>query len=93
MDVKEAVRTAKDYLGELFEAENIANVGLEEIVFDDVSHTWKVTIGFSRPWDYKNVLTASLGNGGPARCYKVLRINDDTGRIESLTDRLLKAPE
>jgi hypothetical protein len=93
MDVKEAVRRAKEYLDDLFEAEQIANVGLEEVVFEDISNSWKVTIGFSRPWDHKNALTAALGNGGPARSYKVLRINDDDGRVESLTDRLLKAPE
>lgn len=93
MDVKEAVQTAKKHVVDVFEGEEIANVGLEEVVFEDLSNSWRVTIGFSRPWDYKNALTAALGNGGPARCYKVLRINDDTGRIESLTDRLLKAPE
>ena len=93
MDVKEAVRRAKNYLDDLYQAEEIANVGLEEVVFEDMSNTWKVTIGFSRPWDYRNALTAALGNGGPARSYKVLRIDDDSGRVESLTDRLLKAPE
>ena len=93
MDVKEAVRRAKEYLDDLFEAEQIQNVGLEEVVFEDMSNSWKVTIGFSRPWDHKNALTAALGNGSPARSYKILRINDDNGRVESLTDRLLEAPE
>ncbi len=91
--MKEAVRRAKEYLDDLFEAEQIQNVGLEEVVFEDMSNSWKVTIGFSRPWDHKNALTAALGNGSPARSYKILRINDDNGRVESLTDRLLKAPE
>ena len=53
MDVKEAVRRAKNYLDDLYQAEEIANVGLEEVVFEDMSNTWKVTIGFSRPWDYR----------------------------------------
>jgi hypothetical protein len=35
MDVKETARTAKDYLLDLFEGEEIMNVGLEEIDFDD----------------------------------------------------------
>ncbi len=87
MDVKKAVRTAKDYLGDLFEDEQITNVGLEEVVFDDVSNSWKVTIGFSRPWDQKNGLGAALSQGRRLeRSYKVLRINDDNGRVESLTD-------
>ena len=49
MDVKEAVRIAKEYLGDLFEAEQITNVGLEEVVFEDASNSWKVTLGFFRP--------------------------------------------
>ena len=45
MDVKEAARTAKNYLLDLFEGEEIMNVGLEEIDFDDsseelVGHGW-----------------------------------------------------
>ena len=93
MDVKEAVRIAKEYLGDLFEAEPITNVGLEEVVFEDASNSWKVTIGFSRPWDQKGLLVTALAERGPERSYKVLRIDNDNGRVESLTDRLLKAPE
>ena len=89
MDVKEAVRTAKEYLGELFADEQIMNVGLEEVKFEDPSHHWNITIGFSRPWDQKNVLATALGEGRPSRSFKVLRINDATGRVESLTDRVL----
>ena len=93
MDVKEAVLRAKEYLGDLFEDEQIMNVGLEEVVFEDVSNIWKITIGFSRPWDQKGPLVATLVEIRPARSYKVLSINDDSGRVESLTDRVLKASE
>ena len=51
MDVKEAVRTAKDYLTDLFVDEEVVNIGLEEVVFDDATNRWSITIGFSRPWD------------------------------------------
>lgn len=93
MDVKEAVRIAKEYLGDLFEDEQIMNVGLEEVVFEDVSNIWKITIGFSRPWDQKGSLVTVLGEGRPARSYKVLSINDDGGRVESVMDRVLTASE
>ena len=93
MDVKEAVRTAKEYLSDLFEAEQIMNVGLEEVVFEDTSNSWRVTIGFSRPWDQKNSLATALGDIRPARSYKVLCINAGSGEVESLTDRLLKASD
>ena len=92
MDVKEAVKTARGYVVELFANEQIMNVGLEEVVFEEISNNWKITIGFSRPWDQqKNVLSAALGEGRLARSYNVLRINDDTGEVESLTDRVLNA--
>ena len=48
MDVKEAVRTAREYVVDLFQDENIINVGLEEVVFEEVSAVWKITIGFSQ---------------------------------------------
>ena len=91
MEVKDAVQTAKEYLADLFDGEQIMNVGLEEVVFLNESNAWNITIGFSRPWDQRNVLATALGEGRPARSYKVLRINDDSGHIESLTDRYLNA--
>ncbi len=91
MDVKEAVQTAKDYLTDLYEGEQITNVGLEEVVFENLSNSWKITIGFSRPWDHKNALVATLADARSRRSYKVLSIKDDSGKVESLTDRVLKA--
>ncbi len=66
------------------------NVGLEEAEFESISNTWKITIGFSRLWDQKNVLRAALGEGRPSRSYKVMRINNESGDVESLKDRLLR---
>ena len=93
MDVKDAVKTAKEYLADLYEGEQITDVGLEEVVFEDLSNHWKITIGFSRPWDQKSTLRVTLGDGLPARSYKVLSINDDSGKVESLTDRILNTVE
>lgn len=90
MDVKEAVRIAKNYLDELFEGEGLMNIGLEEIVFREISNSWEITLGFSRPWNQKNSLVAAISEGGhPTRSYKVVSINDDDGRVKSLTDRVL----
>ena len=90
MDVKEAVRTAKEYVADLFEDEQIMNVGLEEVVFEESPAIWKITIGFSRPWDIKGPLVASLVDSHHARSYKVLSLNDASGKVESLTDRVLE---
>ena len=92
MEVKEAVRTAKAYVTELFAGEEITNVGLEEVQFDESTDDWKITIGFSRPWDRRNALTSALTSRCLGRSYKVLAIDDKTGRVGSLKDRLLNIP-
>ena len=51
MDVKEAVRTAKEYVFDLFTDEHIEDLGLEEVAYDDTSGVWEITIGLTRPWD------------------------------------------
>lgn len=86
MDAKTAVHKAKDYIADLFADEGVTDIGLEEVEFESTSNSWKITIGFSRPWDHKNRLTAALG-GVVSRSYKAIRINDRSGEVESLTDR------
>ncbi len=91
MDMKEAARTAKEHVADLYAGEEITDIGLEEVEFNDHSNDWVITIGFSRPWDRKiNNLAATLERKQvPARSYKVVRIDDDDGRVTSLKDRLL----
>ena len=91
MEGKEAARTAKNYIIDLFADEAIADVGFEEVYFDHESNDWKITIGFHRPWDHRNKLLTALGDQYPARSYKVVRIDDDDGRVISVTDRVLPA--
>ena len=90
MDVKAVAQRAKTYVVDLFDDEEISNVGLEEVEFDDALDRWIVTVGFTRPWDQKNVLTAALGEGQSGRSYKVLHIADTDGRVLSLKDRVLR---
>ena len=92
MDVKEAVRTAKNYIAELFTSETITNLGLEEVKFNDTSNNWEVTVGFSRPWQNLSLANA-LGNRPPTRSYKLVLINDDSGKVLSLTDRVPTASQ
>jgi hypothetical protein len=96
MEVKEAVVRAKDYVREVFADESISNLGLDEVVYDDFSNTWDITIGFSRPWSAPH----SVSSYGAAfskliqdisvqplkRSFKIVKI-DDTGKILSLKNR------
>jgi len=88
MDAKEAVKIALQYVAELFAEEQIANLGLEEVTYDDVGHWWDVTVGFSRPWDYppRGFITV-LGQAVPQREYKTVRLNADSGKVLSVKNR------
>ena len=83
MDVKEAVRTAKKYVIDLFSDEDIRAVVLEEIVSE--GGTWKVTLSFIRPQGQG--LTATLtGLSWKDRSFKVIEV-DHLGEVQSVTHR------
>ncbi len=71
MDVKKAVASAKAYVNDLFKDQIYSDPLLEEVEFDDDSHTWRVTIGFLRlpeiPRGLPEVkqVNADLGLGTP----------------------------
>jgi hypothetical protein len=88
MDVKEAVGTAKKYIQELFSEENIKNIGLEEVEYDEQKNEWQITIGFSRPWQRDNLeLPRFIPDA--ARSYKIIRISEKTGSVISVKNREL----
>lgn len=99
MDVKEAVKKAIDHVKEMFASENILHVGLEEVVFDDSGNAWRVTVGFFRTWDVIRGVGELLEGkrdfaAWKRRSYKVVEIDDKTGKILSLTHRSLEiAPD
>ena len=92
MDVKEAVKKARTYVADLFQDEGIENVGLEEAVFEDGEDVWKITIGFNRPWDRVQVFPVTLdvvrNPEWKRRSFKVVRIEDGSGKVLSLTHRV-----
>ena len=91
MDVKEAARSAKAYIIDLFADEQIQHVGLEDVKFDDQANVWNITIGFSRPWN-----RSTLGPVIPDpthRSYKIVRINDEDGAVMSVAHRVLTAAD
>ena len=89
VDVKEAAKLAKEYVADLFADEGIDNVGLEEIELGDDRRFWEVTVGFSRPWDNRGLAAVTLGQTDLRRTYKVLRIDNASGNVASIRDRIL----
>ncbi len=50
IDVKEAVRLAKEFATGIYEKEKISRLGLEAVERTEDGRYWLVTLGFSRPW-------------------------------------------
>ena len=89
MDVREAVAVAKGYLTNLYTDEAIEHLGIEEVEFDEYSDTWRVTLGFSRPWDRASLperhplapaLAHSMALSPLRRAYKEIRQLDRLSR-------------
>lgn len=93
MDVRDAVKSAKQHLLELFNSEPISYVGLEEIDFDDESQEWIITISFARLWETTPLPTGLGGKPPDDRHYKVFRISDVDGRVKSVKDRVFAIAE
>lgn len=94
MDVKQAVQEAKSHILYLFGEEGVTNLGLEEVDFDADAQAWTVTVGFSRPWDKPptgSVASALAQLAAPKRDYKVVRIDDATGKVRSVKNRESKS--
>lgn len=93
MDVKEAVRTALQHLAVTFDDEGVVHLALEEVDFDDYSDEWLITFGFERPWDPPRSNSLTEYEILKRRTLKVVRIDDISGEVLSLTNRVLAATE
>ncbi len=94
MLASEAVQAAKDYIGELFEDEKIARVGLEELEFKAEEAVWEVTIGFQRHWQSDSARArdvALLARPAAHRTYKTVCMRDD-GTVIALKHRDVSVP-
>ena len=84
MNVKQAVEVAKKYIQELFGEEEIGNLALEEIDAEKEGF-WRITIGFSRPWNRR---IGSILGGEQSRAYKVVLVRDSDGHVLSVRNRV-----
>ncbi|HXG65551.1 MAG TPA: hypothetical protein VNO70_10615 [Blastocatellia bacterium] len=91
IDVKEAVKIAFDYLGQLYDVTQLHDILLEEVALSDDEKYWYVTIGFSRSipsTDPMRALSeALLKQAKYQREYKVFQIDSATGQVRSMKIR------
>ena len=90
LNVQDAIKKARDYVGEIFKDEPIADIGLEEVEFD--TDSWKITIGFNRIWKVQPTgLSGMLSSSSFHRSFKVVTISDADGSLVSIKNRELAA--
>jgi hypothetical protein len=91
MDVKEAVRSAKRWVLDVMDDEHPANLGLEEVEYNDKEQLWKITLGFSRAWNSSRGALASISAKPQKRAYRTILVDDRSGEIKGMQLRM--APE
>lgn len=96
IDVKQAIKLAKEFAAMLYEPEQISQLGLEAVERTEDGKHWLVTLGFSRPWSrprrrrqdpLKSPLEQALEYSTQIqkdREYKVLRVDAQTGEVVSM---------
>lgn len=85
MDVKEAVRVAKRWVNEVMDDEHPVNLGLEEVEYNDEKRIWKITLGFSRPWNSNRGLLANMtGETLQKRAYRTIVVDDRDGEVRAM---------
>lgn len=96
MKVQDVVTKAKNHIRKLYSDEGISYVGLEEVDLDD--DTWKITIGFARPWDMPPMSPVSPAleqlvkpRRPVSRTYKLVIVRDSDGEVLSVKHRDLVA--
>jgi hypothetical protein len=75
VDVKEAAKTASDYLAGLYSLDAWDDLRLEEVELTEDEKYWLITLSYQ---DKKMI---------PRRQYKIFKINAETGKVQSMKIR------
>ena len=94
MDAKEAIREAKGLVEELYADEDIAEIRLEELEFEDSTDSWLVTLGLLRPARGRDERHSLLGPEPLLkRTYKIVKIPNDQHAKKSMKIREMNLGE
>ena len=89
MDVKSAITVAKEYARTVFADEDMKNLGVEEVDYDEYTKTWKITLGFSRPRNTPRGPFPAALDPKPLtkRTYRVFDVSEETEKVKSVRIR------
>ena len=87
LEPSEAVRHAKRWFASVYSDEKIANIGLEEVRWEDGK--WEITIGFDRLWDPAPAPPSPLSAAfwKPRREYKVVVLSGNDNAVIEMRNR------
>ena len=94
MDRLEAVKTAKQYITDLYSSEGITKTRLEELNYDRINGCWLITVGFAYIGGSDSGRSAAAAPTLARavygdRVYKLVRVDDRNGEVMGMTDRML----
>ena len=98
IEVTEAVKLARQFAAELFEGENIKNLGLEEVVFEESDNEWRITLGYDshrvktketapNPYSAVSAIMPSNIETETLREYKTFRLDGEDGNFKGMLIR------
>lgn len=88
MNVTEAVVRARNFVKTLYAEEPFAEIGIEEIDFDEFESVWTITIGFRRVWDRPHPIEALAGGDlRRGRFFEDVNIRDHDQQVISMKGR------
>ena len=95
MEAKEAISEAKTLLKDLYSDENVSEIRLEEVEFDEENDSWLVTLGIMRPvvkQTSRSMLVSPLETP-LKRTYKIVTVPDKGISKPSVKIRELRVDE
>lgn len=87
MRVEEAIANAKTFFQKVFAEEQISDVRLEEVEYDEPEKAWLVTLSAVQPSPVVDRWGAMAVQAGGHRTYKSVKIDDAGGRLPSVKIR------
>lgn len=87
MQVEEAIASAKSFFEKVFAQEQISQVRLEEVEYDDAENSWLVTLSAVQPSAVVDRWSAMAEKSGHQRSYKTVKIDDGGSRLPSVKIR------
>lgn len=87
IEMKKVVKTAVQFLDNLYDQAELRNVMLEEIERSEDEGRWLVTLGFDYLQPFTSITDIINQQGKPQRVYKTIEIDDKTGEALSMKMR------